>query len=311
MPIADWPHRRLYHRRYRERWKERIFDAHPEAVRDTLDELRSRGPLESAEFSDRRSVERWQGSWYGPKLVKNVLRALWDSGEVVTHARRAGRHVYALPERVIPVELLEAPDPPRRTSLAHLLRRRVQSAGLLRPRADGALWNTPCDRRERVELIAEMLADGVLASVTVDGERYLATPEALAALDRPTPAGVRFVAPLDPLVWDRRGLAQLFGFEYLWEVYKPEAKRRWGYYVLPVWWRDRFVGRFDGRRDGTTLRVEGWWWEQGEPRGDDLLGELARAMAAFLRYLGADRVSFPRSRRRVPDDVRAALRGAA
>ncbi|HEX8025338.1 MAG TPA: crosslink repair DNA glycosylase YcaQ family protein, partial [Candidatus Limnocylindrales bacterium] len=79
------------------------------------------------------------------------------------------------------------------------------------------------------------------------------------------PPGVAFLAPLDPLVWDRDLLRKLFDFDYLWEVYVPEPKRKWGYYVLPLLFGDRFVGRIEPRidRKAKTLDVVGLWWEPG------------------------------------------------
>ena len=83
------------------------------------------------------------------------------------------------------------------------------------------------------------------------------------------PPAVTFLAPLDPFVWDRDLLRELFDFDYVWEVYVPEAKRRWGYYVLPLLFGDRLVGRIEPRIDRSTgtLRMLGLWWEEGfDPR---------------------------------------------
>lgn len=308
VPLDDWPYRRIYHRAKYERWRKRIFDPYPEAVSAALDELERRGPLSTAEFADQRSVADWSGSWYGPKLIKNVLRALWDSGRVVTHHRVHGRHVYDLPQRVIPADLLRAEEVDRDSSIDFLISRRVQSAGLLRPGAGSDLWYIPCTAAERRRGIERLLARGELVLLGIGGDRYLARPELLAH----SAAGaerMRFVAPLDPLLWDRRGLEQLFGFRYVWEVYKPESQRTWGYYVLPVWWRDRFIGRFDGRLEGATFVLKSWWWEP-DVVPDDALGEaLQRAFREFLDYLGADGAEL--ERRRVPDEVRCALGAAA
>ena len=308
----DWPYRRIYHRAHHQRWRSRIFDAYPEAVAATLDELARRGPLATADFDDQRSVGGWRGSWYGPKLIKNVLRALWDTGRVVTHHRDSGRHVYALPEQVLPAALVSAPEVDREASIDYLIARRVQSAGLLRPGADGALWFVPCQRQERSRSVERLLERGRLILLEVAGETYLTTPTALAQLDAPDPDdGVRFVAPLDPLLWDRRGVEALFGFSYVWEVYKPEAKRTWGYYVLPVWWRNRFLGRFDSRLEGTTFHLKRWWWEADVAVDAEALSALQLAFRRFTSYLGADSVRTNRSRRAVPSEVRDALEAAA
>jgi uncharacterized protein YcaQ len=112
---------------------------------------------------------------------------------------------------------------------------------------------------------------------------------------------VSFLGPLDPLVWDRDLLRSLFDYDYLWEVYTPEHKRRWGYYVIPILYGDRFVGRFEPRFDRATgtLRILGLWWEDGfDPMADanpgfaDALTDALRAHMAFadLRKLAMPRV---------------------
>jgi uncharacterized protein len=293
----DWPARHLFHAWFFERWKERVFDAHADAVAATLAEIRERGPLSTLDFSDQSHRGGLRGSWYGPKLVKHVLRALWDTGRVVTHARDKGRHVYDLPERSLPAAVAEAAPLPADAALRRLVRRRVQAVGLLRPHADASVWFMPCARPAWREAARALVESGALREVDVEGTAYLAVPEALAALDAPGPErGARFVAPLDPLVWDRKAVEELYGFTYLWEVYKPAAARRWGYYVLPVLWQDRFVARFDGRVEAGALRIHAWYWEPGveEAPPAGLLDDLEAAAAHFLTYLDARTLRLPR-----------------
>lgn len=296
-PVEDWPYRRIYHRHFRRRWGERVLDAYPEEVGLTLRQLERRGPLSSLDFADDlfddHRPQAIRGSWYGDKLVKHILRGLWMSGEIVTHHRTKGRHVYDLPERVLPGDVLATPDPGETASLRYLLKRRVQSAGLLRPGAGAAVWSVPVDADRRRRALDDLLAEGALLSVEVEGEAFLAPPRALEALEGATPRGMRFVAPLDGLLWDRRAVQRLYGFDYVWEVYKPEHERRWGYYVLPVWHRGRLVGRFDSRLerdDGqATWRVERFDWE-GTPSAA-ALNALESAARRFARYLGAHAVA--------------------
>jgi uncharacterized protein YcaQ len=85
-------------------------------------------------------------------------------------------------------------------------------------------------------------------------------------LDRTFPEDdgrMRVIAPLDPLIWDRALVQHLWAFEYIWEVYKPRAKRRWGYYVCPLLHRGRLVGRFEGHRDGGGVVVDQVWKRDG------------------------------------------------
>jgi hypothetical protein len=103
-----------------------------------------------------------------------------------------------------------------------------------------------------------------------------------------------FLAPLDQLMWDRESVEHLFEFEYRWEVYVPEQKRRWGYYVLPVLYGDRLVGRFDSRyKDGVWQMVK-WYWEDGVEVDAEVLEALAVAVGRFREYLGARKLKLPR-----------------
>lgn len=126
---------------------------------------------------------------------------------------------------------------------------------------------------------------------------------------------VAFLAPLDPLCWDRDLLRRLFGFDYVWEVYVPAPKRRWGYYVLPILYGDRLVGRIEPRieRRAKTLRVIGLWWESGfDPLADPSFAPaLAAALVAHRDFADLDRIDLPRSgpNRQLSTLLRAILRG--
>lgn len=294
--MRDWPQRRVYHRWHAPRWRQRVLDPHPEAVERVLAELTERGPLSSTDVEHQVHVEAWQGSWYGPKLTKHVLRALWHTGRVVTSHRRNGHHVYDLAERIVPQPLLAAAPGDDAESARWLILLRHQAVGLLRPGANGEVWSLGISASERRALLGDLLAEGDLAAVEVEGVGFHALPAVLATLDLPAlEPEMRFLAPLDQLMWDRSAVAHLFDFDYVWEVYKPAAKRRWGYYVLPVMHGDRFVARFDGKLDGETWRVRRWWWEDDADVTPSRLLALERAAAAFARYLGAHKVAVGRS----------------
>jgi uncharacterized protein YcaQ len=126
-------------------------------------------------------------------------------------------------------------------------------------------------------------------------------PDPFPAAGFPAPsAAVAFLAPLDPLTWDRDLLRSLFGFDYVWEVYVPAARRRWGYYVLPLLFGDRLVGRIEPRVDRTARRVRilGAWWEAGfDPLAEPgFVPALAAALEAYRRFAGAEAVTWPRTR---------------
>ncbi len=129
------------------------------------------------------------------------------------------------------------------------------------------------------------------------GQRFVLREE-VELLESPPepPPSVAFLAPLDPFMWDRELLRPLYDFDYVWEVYVPEAKRRWGYYVLPILFRDRLVGRFEPRIDraGGRVQVLGMWWEDGfDPRPADGFVEAMRAaLRAYIAFSGATRIEW-------------------
>ncbi len=109
-----------------------------------------------------------------------------------------------------------------------------------------------------------------------------------------------FIAPLDPLAWDRDLLLRLFDLDYRWEVYVPAEKRRWGYYVLPLLYGDRFVGRIELRvdRPAATLRVLGLWWQTGfdplDGAHEGFVPAFAAALCAHADFGGVAKIELPR-----------------
>jgi len=116
--------------------------------------------------------------------------------------------------------------------------------------------------------------------------------------DPPEPVpSVAFLSPFDPLVWDRGLLGSLFEFDYVWELFVPPAKRRWGWYVLPMLFGDRLVGRIEPRFDRAGGRVEvlGLWWEDGfvPRRAEGFVEAMRDALRAYLRFGSATRIEWP------------------
>ena len=146
----------------------------------------------------------------------------------------------------------------------------------------------------------ELVADGDLVPVEVEevrGKRFVLKEEVGLLEDPPEPApSVAFLPPFDPLVWDRRLLGSLFEFEYVWELFVPPTKRRWGWYVLPMLFRDRLVGRIEPRIDRAAGRVQvlGLWWEEGfaPRRADGFVEAMRAALRAYLRFAGASRLEW-------------------
>lgn len=295
--LQDWPWRRVYHHWHLKHWEARILKPYATAVQAVLDELRARGPLRSQAFAFQEHKTDWQGSWYGPHLTKHILKALWFTGQVITAQRYKGQHVYDLTERVVPAALLQQPVCSETEALKWLICARHQAVGLLRPKASGEVWSLAVSAVRRKALIQELLKAGELQAFQIDGQDYHGLSQVWEQpfTDAHLKDRVRFLAPLDPLLWDRRMVAAVFGFDYVWEVYKPAAQRRWGYYVLPVLYEDRFVARVDSRYQAGRWEILSWHWEANVRQTRRLKQAIEAASCQFQAYLGLE-----------PDAIKAA-----
>lgn len=295
--LQDWPWRRVYHQWHLKHWESRILKPYATAVQAVLDELRARGPLRSQAFAFQEHKADWQGSWYGPQLTKHILKALWFTGQVLTADRYKGQHVYDLTERLVPATLLQQPVSSETEALKWLIAARHQAVGLLRPSASAEVWSLAVSAPRRKALIDELRQSGELQTFQIDGQDYhgLSRVWDQSVEDAHLKDQVRFLAPLDPLLWDRRMVAAVFGFDYVWEVYKPAAQRRWGYYVLPVLYEDRFVARVDSRYQAGRWEILSWHWEANVRQTRRLKQALEKASYQFQAYLGLE-----------PDAIKAA-----
>jgi uncharacterized protein len=303
LPTAELPYYRIGWDRYSASNGFGKLDDHAGLVAELLDRIRQEGTLSSTDVEPRASID-WY--WRPTNQVRAILEALALSGVLAISRRDGNRRLYDLSERLFSAELLaerRTEDEQRR----HKLHSRYRAHGLLGMRGGNQeVWiGTAPTAAERYRLRDVLIAEGALLPVSVEGVKgdrvILAEEQTLLASDEPIVPGVALIAPLDPLVWDRELLRSLWDFDYVWEVYVPAAKRRWGYYVLPLLWGDRFVGRIEPRieRKTGTLRVLDLWWEDGfDPMSESgFVDELAAALRAHATFLGAARVVLPRTAR--------------
>ncbi len=243
---------------------ERVKRLAPELVADVLAEVRERGPITASDLTDRGVVQPldWSG-WQGTgKAGKLALELLWQQCAVVVAGRKGKEKLWDVPERALPEVAGVAPKEPFG---AWAVRERIAAAGLLSTAA-GPHWSMLSG--ERAGLTALAIASGAGIPVRVPGSprTWLAHPD---LLDGPIADGddrMRILGPLDPLVWDRKLVELVFGFSYVWEVYKPAEKRQYGWYVVPLLHRDRLVGRMEARMDPARreLVVSRLWRETGD-----------------------------------------------
>jgi hypothetical protein len=154
------------------------------------------------------------------------------------------------------------------------------------PTASGPVWGQI--EHQRTALTERLVAEGRIERVTLPGtRRQWLVPAGFLGREVAVPDDrMRILGPLDPLLWDRTLVRRVFGFDYVWEVYKPAAKRQWGWYVCPLLHRGRLVGRIDGRHAGGEIRVARRWVEEGITIDEDAYRACLEAHAAALQRGG-------------------------
>jgi uncharacterized protein len=302
VPTADYP----WFRGTASRRAKAVLDENRNVAKRVLERLRADGPLSSLDF------EREQGpttDWFGmpTNAVRAVLEAYAVTGVVGLARRDGNRRYYDVVERLLPAGVV-AKKVPLREQLRYRMLSRYRAHGLLGPSPGADIFSglgpARLDPRYpgypgRTVIRDELIADGELVPVDIDGVRgkRLVLRDEVALLEAPPepPSTVAFLAPFDPVVWDRKFLAALFDFDYVWELFLPPAKRRWGWYVLPILFRDRLVGRIEPRIEGDAVSVLDVWWEQGfaPRRAEGFVEAMRDALSAYLRFARADRLEWP------------------
>jgi uncharacterized protein len=280
----------------------RILAEHADVAEQVLERIRADGPLSALDFERRRGP---LVDWFGAptNVVRAVLEAYAATGALGLARRDGNRRYYDLIERLLPPDVL-AREVPLREQLRHKLLSRYRAHGLLGIGGGGDIFGglgpaKPDPERPehpgRTALRAQLVDDGELVPVTVEGvrARRFVLREEVELLQAPPepPPSVAFLPPFDPVVWDRGLLGSLFGFDYVWELFVPPAKRRWGWYVLPILFRDRLVGRLEPRIDraeGCVRVLDLWWEESFAPRRvEGFVDAMRAALRAYLRFAGA------------------------
>jgi uncharacterized protein YcaQ len=294
-----------YHRDYRlgraGHWAQKMAErTHADARADMdalLERIRSEGPLRAIDFE--RDAPASKG-WWGWKPEKKWLEAWFALGKLMVVRRERFQRVYDLAERVV----ARWPEPPPAGVLdeasvrEHFIVRSVQALGIARAR-----WIADYYRLKPRVTDAELeplVARGVLRRVEVDGWDdpgyvHAGHGELLAQAASSTLRATRttLLSPFDPVVWDRARAQDLFNFEYTLECYTPAAKRRFGYYALPILHRGRLVGRVDAKaqRSAGLFQVLGVWLEEGVVLTPALVEGIALALCECAAWHGTPRVA--------------------
>ncbi|MEX1006482.1 MAG: crosslink repair DNA glycosylase YcaQ family protein [Acidimicrobiia bacterium] len=269
----------------------------PPFIAAVLAQVEARGPIAVSDLVDRGRRGNYAGGWSWND-GKRVMTWLQLSGRVAVAGRRNIEQLYDLTERVIPRAVLEAPVPDPEDAKRELIVLAVRALGVatmkdlagyfgigahLDRRADPKITRVPA-------LLADLVEDGRLVPVTVDGWRVPAFLEPAARVPAKIDARA-LLSPFDSMIWDRDRVKRLFGFDYRIEIYIPEAKRIHGYYVVPFLLGDTLVARVDlkaDRKNGALLVQSAF----AEPRVEKkhVARELWQELRAMAAWLDLDRV---------------------
>ena len=305
-PREDWP----YFAAYRERSKAHgaSFAGIPELEAQAVAYIREHGPVSSDTLPIGGTVYwhssmHWSGNWHSQSpAARSVLEQLYTDGVLLIHHKSGSRKFYDLADRYFPKELLEAPNPcPDEASfLQWRVRRRIGAVGLLWNRRSDAWLGLQMNNDQRAQAFEALEKAGSVTPVQVEGIRfplYLRSEDlplledvlAGAADEKPR---LEFLAPLDPMLWDRKLLEALWDYAYSWEIYTPAEKRKYGYYVLPMLHGDRFVGRIEAaaERKTGTLAVRHVWFEDGVRRTKKLAQAVDGAVARLARLNKCEKI---------------------
>lgn len=300
IPSSFYPYWRHRFTRVRRKLRERWRKWRREGFEELLDEIRNKivadGPAMSRDFA--RSETKKGDGWWDWHPEKTALEYLWRTGEIAVLRRDGFQKVYDLSERVIPEQHYQA-----RVSGEEFVDWACNAAldrlGFATTGEIAAFFDiiSPAEAKQWAEAQGHDLQDVAIECSNSDKARIcLARPgiAELAVKAPPPPTRLRVLSPFDPILRDRMRSERLFGFRYRIEVFVPQAKREYGYYVFPLLEKDKIVGRIDMKhnRSDSTLTVKALWLEPkirfSSGREQNLMSELER----ILRFTGAEQLEF-------------------
>lgn len=291
-----WRHRFAREKaRLRERWKAHFGAEHfDDDIDRVLDRIARDGPVMARDFEG----DKPGGGWWAWHPSKAALEYLWRTGELSITRREGFQKVYDLTERVIPQVHREV-EVDRDAFVDWACSEALKRLGFATRGEIAAFWAllTPAEVDAWIAANRDALVP-VRVETVDDGKprASLALPGAVeAARDAPEPPDrVRILSPFDPLMRDRARAERLFGFSYRIEIFVPEAKRRYGYYVYPVLRGDATVGRIDvkAERERDALAVRAFWLEPGVRPSKMLAAKLEAELERLRRFAGVGRVAF-------------------
>ena len=306
-PREDWP----FFSSYRDRSKMHGagFPGIPELEEQAIAYIRKHGPVSSDTLPIQGKVfwhssMHWSGNWHGTSpAARSVLEQLYTDGVLLIHHKSGSRKFYDLADRYFSRELLDAknPCPNEMSFLAWRIKRRIGAVGLLWNRRSDAFLGIDMNTEQRDAAFEKLEAEGLIQKAAVEGIRF---PMYFLTEDLPLAEAVlfdaidlrwrlEFLAPLDPMLWDRKLVETVWNYQYSWEIYTPAEKRKYGYYVLPMLYGEKMAGRIEAAADrkAETLVVKNIWYEPGIHQTKKLNAAVDAAIGRLAKLNNCSRIA--------------------
>ena len=271
-------------------------------IPEIIEFIRENGPTSSLDLPHQEKVDWW---WGRQKASRAALEVLYHTYRIQIHHRVRSRRYFDLTENLVPPEIISQPDPFKTIEEyhdAHFLRR-ISGLGLVRAKASdlwGGILNakTP-ERRASFKRLLDAKKILKVQIAGIDNISFYINAELANELSSDisgTPRAV-FVPPLDNFMWDRDLLKILFNFDYIWEIYKPATKRKYGYYVLPVIYGQRIIARLDAKaeRKQGILMMNNWWFEEDVRPSKAMVQSIRISIRRLARLLELNEIQYSSS----------------
>jgi len=306
IPMKDF---RYYIRKMKEKpKKDSWYDTWTKKYRNLLKKTKSRiekeGPLAASDFKD--NINRKRGPWWDWKPAKAALEILFWNGELMIRERRKFQRVYDLSERVLPKDI-DTTLPSIDDEKEFFIRRALKAMGVATIQDINKYIGTSGRLNQWVD---QMVKSGQILELTIKGlnkSYYILTKdlEEIRKSKRAISPRVRFLSPFDNSIILRDRTSALFNFDYSLEAYVPKSKRKYGYFCLPILWRNRLVGRIDPKADRIkkVLIINNLHLENTKLDHQQFLPKLSQTLSAFAQFHDCNRIEL----RKIPPIVKNKL----
>jgi len=262
------------------------------AIEKLILRIKKDGEISSSQIIDDRKIESF---WGNPRWGKAVLDILWKTGRLVISKREKGKKYYDLPERIYGKKYIWIEE---NNINSEKVIRRIRSIGLLPKSGTGQGWLGVGIGKQILPIVTRLLEQKILIEVKIEDVKktYVMINSDLHLLQKVTvikpELNIVFLAPLDNLLWDREMIKNIFDFEYKWEVYTPKHQRKFGHYVLPILYGDKFIGRIEPRQVGDMLEIRGLWLEPDFQWNEVVDKSFYSYLEKFKKYLNVQKIKW-------------------